>query len=115
MNTILKRRILFSAIFFLVITALQAQTKLEVTAQGKYPTLEAARDAVRQLRNSGDEREVTVVIRQGDYLVDESIQFDYEDRNTTYLAAEGERVRFFGGKVTATPAIWACLPTMRQI
>ena len=99
MNTILKRCILFSVLFFLVIAALQAQTKLEVAAQGKYTTLEAARDAVRQLRKSGDEREVTVVIRQGDYLVDESIQFGYEDRNTTYLAAEGERVRFFGGKV----------------
>ena len=98
MNTI-KRFVFFGALFLLVVSRSHAQTELEVAPHGKYPTLEAARDAVRQLRSSGNEQAVTIIVRQGDYMVDESIHFSYRDRNTTYRAANGERVRFFGGKV----------------
>jgi hypothetical protein len=99
MYTIGKRFISWAALLLVTGAALYAQTQFEVAPQGKYRTLEAARDAVRQLRSSGEEGAVTVVIREGDYLVDESIHFGFGDRNTTYRAAAGERVRFFGGKV----------------
>ena len=98
MNSV-KRFVFLNTLFLLVGSRSHAQTEIEVAPHGKYPTLEAARDAVRQLRSSGNEQAVTVIVRQGDYMVDESIPFSYRDRNTTYRAANGERVRFFGGKV----------------
>lgn len=88
-----------STILLFLSLGLHAAVEYEVSPQGRYKTIQDARDAVRELRSSGDESEVHVVIRGGDYVVEESIVFGSGDRNTVYRAAAGERVRLFGGNV----------------
>lgn len=68
-----------------------------------FRTLEAARDALRNLRAEGELAEPsTVYLREGTYRLPHSFRLEMEDSGTedariTYRAYPGQRVRFLGG------------------
>jgi hypothetical protein len=66
-------------------------------------TIERARDAVREKIAKGMSRDVTVVLRGGEYFIDNAIRFDERDsgrdgRTVVYKAASGEKVSLYGGQ-----------------
>jgi hypothetical protein len=63
-----------------------------------FPSVEAARDAIRQLRKRGKcPGEVNIWIREGVYALNETMIFTPEDSNACYKAYPGEKVVFSGG------------------
>jgi hypothetical protein len=76
------------------------------TSEEPFATLEAARNAVRELKKNetGLSSPVEVVIRGGIYYLDETLELKPEDSGTkiggiTWRAAEGEKVILSGGRV----------------
>ena len=72
------------------------------TIERPFATLEAARDAVRQLKASGVREDVTVWIRGGVYRLRETVVFSLEDsapegHRVTYAAYGGEEPIFTSG------------------
>ncbi len=71
---------------------------------GPFATIARARDAIRELRaEDGLDGPVTVQIRGGIYLIDETIRFEPEDSGTedapiSYVAFPGERPELVGGR-----------------
>lgn len=76
------------------------------TKDQPFATLERARDAVRGLKKGGLNKDVTVLLRGGTYVLKEPLVFGPEDSGTdkysiTYAAAAGEKVILSGGvKIT---------------
>ena len=69
-------------------------------ARGYYSRSEAFRDAVRTLKKSTPNRDVTVFIRGGTHRLTETVVFSLEDsaedgHRITYAAYPGERPVFF--------------------
>nr|WP_292963966.1 MULTISPECIES: right-handed parallel beta-helix repeat-containing protein [unclassified Allomuricauda] len=69
---------------------------------GPFATLEAARDAVRELKKSAD-KDILVLVRNGIYILRETIVFGLEDSGTenasiTYAAYPGEQPIFSSGQ-----------------
>lgn len=76
-----------------------------------FQSVEAARDAIRDLKTSAGlpQDGVEIVIRGGDYTLSESLVLDYRDSGTAsspvvYRAADDAQVRFFGGAVLPVSA-----------
>lgn len=73
-------------------------------SDGPFASLEKARDAVRTLKQAGRLQEpVTVLVRKGDYVLDETFILGPEDSGTpahpvTYRACAGETVTLSGGR-----------------
>ncbi|TWT85006.1 hypothetical protein CA13_64880 [Planctomycetes bacterium CA13] len=88
----------------LIASSLPAAVVVEVSPTGKFASLEAARNEVRKLKRNGVEGPFEVVVRQGDYRVDDGIVLVASDSGVTYRAAEGETARLFGGKII--PKSW---------
>ncbi len=80
-----------------------ARGKADGTAAHPYPTLQAARDAIRKLRDAQDTPAgITVRVGSGEYRLTESLMFGSEDSGTerapiVYRAEEGATVRLMGG------------------
>lgn len=88
---------------FACIGALSAQI-ITVSPGGTVGTLSAARDAVRELRASGEKGDIDVVIQDGVYTLDQTLVFGPEDSAprgavTRYRAAEGASPLISGGRV----------------
>lgn len=94
-----------SLLTFLFLTAsLQADTLVQVSPTGAIPTLRAAVDHVRQLRQAGDTSTIRVEIGAGDYLLTQPLTFTAEDSGTVtgptlYKAAKDAQVTLTGGQV----------------
>lgn len=72
--------------------------KQSAAGQKTFPSVEAARDAIRKLRAKGKYRdEVKIWIREGVYALNETMIFTPEDSNACYKAYPGEKVLFSGG------------------
>lgn len=76
------------------------------TADAPFATLAKARDAVRELVREGLDKDVTVLIRGGVYLLDEPLVFGPEDSGTeqhaiTYAAYVDEAPIISGGRAIA--------------
>lgn len=77
-----------------------------VAGDGPFRTLTRARDEIRLIRKRSGlpPRGVTVVVRGGDYFLAETLALSEEDSGwpeapVVYRAADGERVRLFGGRI----------------
>ena len=87
-----------------VITASAQALTINVAPSGEFPTLVAARDAIRARRAQGALNEdVRVVVADGVYPIAEPVVFEPQDSGTAehpirYEAAEGARPLFSGGK-----------------
>jgi len=73
------------------------------TKEKPFATLSRARDAVRELKKGGLDRDLTVLVRGGAYWLKEPLAFGPEDSGTekfsiTYAAAPGERPVLSGGR-----------------
>ncbi|CAA6677799.1 MULTISPECIES: right-handed parallel beta-helix repeat-containing protein [unclassified Lentimonas] len=84
-------------------SALQA-AEITVSPKGAIFSLEAARDAVRELRSEGERGDIDVIIESGVYALDETLIFDSRDSApkgavTRYKAAEGASPVISGGRV----------------
>jgi parallel beta-helix repeat protein len=86
---------------------LYVSTEGHAGASGKIdaplPSLAAARDKIRELRQSGDKSAMTVKVRGGTYFLEETFVLTPEDSGTkalpvTYEAYPGERVVISGGR-----------------
>jgi len=84
---------------WLLASPLFAATVIEVSPTGEIQSLEAASNEVRRLKRQGVEGPFEVVLRQGDYLVENGIVFGAADSGVTFRAAKEETVRLFGGKI----------------
>ena len=76
---------------------------LEVGPGKQYATIEAARDAIRQMSAEEKEGGVKILVYDGEYYVDEPIRFTKEDSGTKdspilYQAAPGANPVITGGK-----------------
>lgn len=74
------------------------------TRSKPFATLAKARDAVRELKKGGLDRNLTVLIRGGTYRLQEPLVFGPEDSGTekftiTYAAAPGEKPVISGGRL----------------
>ncbi|HUT59930.1 MAG TPA: hypothetical protein VNA25_18965 [Phycisphaerae bacterium] len=72
------------------------------TADRPFATLARARDAVRELKKGGQQKNITVLIRGGTYRLKEPLVFGPEDSGTPqgrviYAAAAGETPVLTGG------------------
>ncbi|MBD3182411.1 right-handed parallel beta-helix repeat-containing protein, partial [Candidatus Poribacteria bacterium] len=72
-------------------------------SDGPLASLRGARDAVRESKKSGLDQPVQVVIADGEYFMNEPVEFTHEDSGTeqypiTYQAAPGAKPVFTGGK-----------------
>ena len=72
--------------------------------ESPFKTIEAARDAVRALKNADGlpSGGIRVILREGDYILSKGLEFDSRDSGTKdspiiYSAYENERVRILGG------------------
>jgi hypothetical protein len=86
-------------ICLLALVSARAETVVEVSPNGTFQTLETARNEVRRLRKSGEPSPFRVVVRKGDYLVEKGLFIGKVDSDLTISAAQGERPRFFGGRI----------------
>ena len=93
----MKPTILFFLFFFFKIY-LFSENIIEVSPNGEFKNLDAARDQIRKLRENGPQNLYIIEIREGIYLVDESIVFGKLDNNLIIRAAQGEQVRLVGAK-----------------
>ncbi|VGO19621.1 right-handed parallel beta-helix repeat-containing protein [Pontiella sulfatireligans] len=84
---------LFSAI------SAMADTVVEVSLEGKFQSLEAARNEVRRLKKSGEQPPFKVVVREGDYVMEKGLFLGKPDADLSFCAAPGETPRFFGGRI----------------
>ena len=106
--------LLFTIIGLFISMQTQAVTQIHVATHGSangngslkmpYLTLEQARNKVRHLPQNKKSAGVEVVIHQGNYLVNETIQFWQADSGKnnlpiTYKNAQGDKVVFFGGTI----------------
>lgn len=78
--------------------------EVKVSPNGNIDSLQDARDAVRELRASGERGDIDVVIADGTYYLDETQILGLEDSApagavTRYRAAEGARPVISGGRV----------------
>lgn len=74
--------------------------KNDGTIEHPFATIEAARDAVREIPKTSA---VTVYLREGDYYLEDGIKFDEQDSGSeeypvTYAAYNCEKVRLIGAK-----------------
>ncbi|WP_168442571.1 right-handed parallel beta-helix repeat-containing protein [Pontiella desulfatans] len=77
----------------------QAESVVEVSPSGEFQSLEAARDEVRRLKKAGQNPPFKVVVRGGDYVMEEGLFLGKVDSGISFVAADGEKPRFFGGKI----------------
>jgi len=91
------RSILFA--YMLIIAFAQAGTVVEVSPGGKFRSLEAARNEIRRLRKLGEPSPFKVVVHAGDYVMEEMLFLGKVDSGISFIAAEGEKPRFFGSKI----------------
>ena len=99
----MKKRMITLLCQFVCIGALSAQT-IRVSPGGTVGTLPEARDAVRELRASGEKGDIDVVIQDGVYTLDQTLVFGLEDSApqgavTRYRAAEGASPLISGGRI----------------
>ncbi|CAA6690019.1 MULTISPECIES: NosD domain-containing protein [unclassified Lentimonas] len=92
------------AVFLALLTMAVSATEIEVSLGGPIDSLIEARDAVRELRASGEQGDIDVVIADGTYYLDEPLILGLEDSSpagavTRYRAAEGARPVISGGHV----------------
>lgn len=72
------------------------------TRSDPFVSLSRARDAVRELKKKGETRDITVLIRGGNYRLEETVVFTLEDsaaegHKVTYAAYPGEKPVFSSG------------------
>ena len=87
------RRVL---LFSLIAVWSAAGVEIQVSPKGPVRTLEQARDAARAARPKGP---VSVVIRGGDYRLNQTLELNEQDSGITFRAEPGARVRLLGGVV----------------
>lgn len=78
--------------------ALAPGVSLTVSPDGPLSSLAAARDAVRQARQSGAGGTAVIVVRGGTYRMEEPLTLGVEDSGITFLNAPGERPVISGGR-----------------
>jgi len=80
-------------------------TMVDFTVSPDGQSFEEVRDAIRALRQSGDEREFTVDVRPGEYRI-KSIAFDRRDYNTSY-STRGDGEAILNGGLGLPPEAFA--------
>lgn len=93
---------------------------IDVKPEGPVSDLAAARDAARKARADGEQGVIAVRIADGTYSLTEPVTFEPRDSNVAYIAAEGAKPVFVGGrKITGFKAgadgVWtAQIPEARD-
>jgi len=96
------QKVMLSAV--LIFSAVAHAAEIQVGPAESIKTLQAARNAVRALRASGEKGDVDVIIQDGRYALDETLIFSLKDSApagavTRYRAADGAHPVVSGGRV----------------
>lgn len=86
-------------IFLLAAVSAFAETVVEVSLEGKFRSLEEARNEIRRLKRAGMPSPFKVIVREGDYVMEKSLILGQVDSGIAFISADGEKPRFFGGKI----------------
>ena len=92
-------KIVIVSILFLIFNVfLFSENIIEVSIEGEFKNINAARDHIRKLRENNPQNLYIIEIQEGTYRVDDSIVFEKIDNNLIIRAAQGEQVRLVGAK-----------------
>jgi parallel beta-helix repeat protein len=88
-----------SYVFLLLASIVAYAQKIEISPNGPIKTLDAARDAARELRQQGKTGPITIIVHAGTYYLPETLVLGPEDSDTIWEAPHGEHPVISGGRV----------------
>ena len=124
----MKKRFILSILLTQIITlaALGKNPVINVSAKGETKTLQEARDKARELRSNGSLEDITIILHDEIYPLNETLRFDCRDSSpkgakTIFRAVPGnnpvisggvkltqwEQTELLGGKIWMTKVPWA--------
>jgi hypothetical protein len=83
----------------LAMVSVHAETVVEVSPEGRFRTLEAARNEIRRLKQEGRKAPFRVTVHPGDYFMDQGLELGKADADLVICASPSGTARFSGAKV----------------